>query len=337
MRVNFNVINQKNVPALQSGLILPAPGQVGRIFYNAAGVGMYIDDGTAWLPITTGGGGGVGTLQQVTDLGNTTDKNINLDGSSLFINDGGSSKVLAGNNLGGAVGEVVLNLPDGGGTIPISVNGTFADNFGNIELSESVPTIQQVLGAGNVTTTNVIFDLAGVNFKDNFFTKIIYGSRLGAPAFGGEVFYLPDDGGTIPISVNGNLADNNGNITLLYRSALTNIGKSVDLVPATTAPVQRLIFTGTTSVTGTTTISLAGYNISLLLNLYGTIDIGGNFNTTLNYFDAFEAGGDSYRTKALIYYRSNTNNIQIEATTGIIGSESAIVSPYTVVIEFQQV
>ena len=53
MRVNFQVINQKDVPALQSGVILPPAGQKGRIFYNSSGVGMYIDNGSTWLAIST--------------------------------------------------------------------------------------------------------------------------------------------------------------------------------------------------------------------------------------------------------------------------------------------
>ena len=53
MRVNFQVINQKDVPALQSGVILPPAGQKGRIFYNSSGVGMYIDNGSTWLAINT--------------------------------------------------------------------------------------------------------------------------------------------------------------------------------------------------------------------------------------------------------------------------------------------
>jgi hypothetical protein len=56
MRVNFQVINQKDVPALQSGTILPPAGQKGRVFFNSAGVGMYIDSGNAWVPISSNAG-----------------------------------------------------------------------------------------------------------------------------------------------------------------------------------------------------------------------------------------------------------------------------------------
>lgn len=123
----------------------------------------------------------------------------------------------------------------------------------------------------------------------------------------------------------------------IYRTALTQIGESFNLIPATQKPVQRLIFRGTTSITGTTIIPLTGINIALILNLYGNIEISPDFRTSLNYFDYYDADGDSYRTKALLYYRPGVNNLQIQASTGVIGSESPIVAAYTVVIEFQQV
>lgn len=133
MRVNFNVINQKNVPALQSGTVLPTPGQVGRIFYNAAGVGIYIDNGIEWLLISTGSGEIPG-LQAVTNEGNETSNDIGLIGSSLIYQDGGTAKTISGNNLGGPAADYPFSLPDASGVIPVTVNGIAADNNGNITL-----------------------------------------------------------------------------------------------------------------------------------------------------------------------------------------------------------
>ena len=335
MKVNFNVTNQKDVPALRSGISLPPAGQKGRIFYDITGNGIYIDDGIEWIEINTGGAG-VPSLQQVIDVGNTTNGNIIILDTNLTFRTTFDKKI-----IGSALSFVTANqeffLPDTGGIIPITVNGIEADNNGNIELSGGlVGTLQEVTNAGNSTNQNIRLLSSQLAFESGGNAKSISGVSLGG-LVGDQVFNLPDTAGTLITKVNGQVASTAGDVKLLYRNALTDIGESINLIPATTKPVQRLIFRGTTSITGSTQIPLTGINIALILNLYGNIEISSDFRTPLNYFDSFEADGDTYRTKALLYYRSSVNSLQIVASTGIIGSESAIVSAYTVVIEFQQV
>lgn len=226
MRVNFNVINQKNVPALQSGTVRPPAGQKGRIFYNAAGVGMYIDNGTEWLAITTGSTTSP-TLQQVTDAGYQTNNDIVLIGSSLIYNDSGTTKTISAVNLGGPAGDYPFSLPDASGVIPVTVNGESADTNGNIELSATVPTLQQVMNQGNTTVSTLIIQNNALEFFSDNADKYITGGSLAGIDVGLQYFSLPDVGGILPISVNGNTADDNGNIIipalpyLVYTATIT--------------------------------------------------------------------------------------------------------------------
>lgn len=400
MRVNFNVINQKNVPALQSGTVPPAAGQIGRIFYNSEGIGMYIDNGIEWLPINTGGSGG-GENFANTNLIFSGNRNHNLNNFDFFLTgfstlNGTNNFSITQNNIdlslnppssigGGQLGLFIQKGDDNAeivnritlsltsniigaptyiaitrGIIEISANkGIKVNNtvgeLGQILHSQgndlpaiwadsgaaTVPTLQEVTEIGNSTSQNIVLQGSILEYQNGADTKLLIGSPIAAEYSGNAYFNLPDVGGIVPVSVNGIGADSNGNINVntgsLYRSAITTIGESVNLIPATTRPVQRLIFRGTTSISGSTFIPLTGINIGLIINLYGNIEISPDFRTPLNYFDYYEADGDSYRTKALLYYRSSVNGLQIVATSGIIGSESSIVSAYTVVIEFQQV
>jgi hypothetical protein len=76
------------------------------------------------------------------------------------------------------------------------------------------PTLQQVTDSGKATTQNIELLASQLNFIDNNGgIKIISGNSLnGSLNFG--VFLLPDVGGVIPISVNGQTADVNGNIEI---------------------------------------------------------------------------------------------------------------------------
>jgi hypothetical protein len=62
MKVNFNVLNQKATPAIYAAPFVdrPAPGYVGRVFIDSdnPSTGIYRDTGTAWISLTSGGGGG---------------------------------------------------------------------------------------------------------------------------------------------------------------------------------------------------------------------------------------------------------------------------------------
>ena len=341
MKVNFNVTNQKDVPALRSGIVLPPAGQKGRIFYDATGNGMYIDDGTNWLPINSGGGGGVGTLQQVTDLGNQTDNDIIIDGQNLFFVDGAFSKNIGGNNLGLQDGNQTFSLPDVGGILVRSVNGNTCGADGNVELtSVVVPTLQQCTDAGNVTNDNIRLSGSVLAFETLGSAKSISGAPL-AGLTGDQVFNLPDAAGTLLTKVNGQAANTNGDVKQLYRTALTEIGESVNVLPATTRPVQRLIYRGVANFSGITTISLGGITVGAVFSIYGSFTtslIDGILRTVpLNYSNTVYDFGDFIYTNIGLNLKGGTNQIELRAfqTSTASFDNNPIEGQYLIVFEFQ--
>ena len=396
MKVNFNVTNQLNVPALRSGITLPAPGQKGRIFYDATGNGMYIDDGIAWLPINAGGGGGVGTLQQVTDAGNVTNDNILLNNSNLvFVSGAGgeTAKGIVGDLISGIPGDYEFQLPDAGGTFVMKVNGTEPDNNGNVELTAPAST--------NFANTNLTFNanrshnlaaflleitgqVGGVRSTFSQVNNIIKIETDQPGNSNRALINVINDGGSTRINVvatsndglkfsgikpnangflriettDGILINSAGNTGVsgqmltsqgngfapiwrypagyLYRNALTQIGESVNIIPATTRAVQRLIYTGTTDASGLTTIPLTGINIGLLLNLYGIIEYEPGFRTSMNFTDYSVSEGETFVTRAFLVYRTSINSVLISTAKGALPEQGPIVGAYTVVVEFQQ-
>lgn len=78
MNVNFNVLNQQGAPAIFEASVKPAAGFLGRLFFSRNDEGILYDDGNDWVTIATNGGGGIPTLQQVTESGNSTNQKIEL-------------------------------------------------------------------------------------------------------------------------------------------------------------------------------------------------------------------------------------------------------------------
>lgn len=91
MQVNFNVLNQEGAPALFESPIRPQPGFLGRLYFSTnyddslAPKGIWADDGHNWQQIATNGGGGIPTLQQVTEAGNSTNQKIELTNNNPTV------------------------------------------------------------------------------------------------------------------------------------------------------------------------------------------------------------------------------------------------------------
>lgn len=85
-------------------------------------------------------------LQQVTDAGNTTNNNINF-----FYNVNNKVGVL-GVNGQGISDNWEWDLPDSSGTLALSVNGVFADGFGNIIVPVTPSSLTETyIGVGSAT------------------------------------------------------------------------------------------------------------------------------------------------------------------------------------------
>jgi hypothetical protein len=140
------------------------------------------------------GGGASQNLQQVTDIGNTT-TNIIYTGNVIATDkQGGEAPIVAvynstdGNSIlgisdtkiGGFNSVVFTNtlsgnrsyyLPDNSGTFALSVNGNYADDFGNITLSTGSGTVTSVatgygLSGGTITTSGTLLvDTATLSTK----------------------------------------------------------------------------------------------------------------------------------------------------------------------------
>jgi hypothetical protein len=103
----------------------------------------------------------------------------------------------------GTAGQVITS--QGTGLPPI-----WANSGG----SGTVPTLQQVVAAGNITTQDIAISAAALQFNNPGGDKYIYGNQLVGIPSPVTIFQLPDVGGIIPVSVNGITADDNGNIEL---------------------------------------------------------------------------------------------------------------------------
>jgi len=155
---------------------------------------------------SVGGGGTTPTLQQVTDAGSTTTNTISVTGLNIgsagsqinlagstgnltIANTGTSDEILNVSNgvngylkFGGGAGQYAqfnvpnagnseLTIPQGNGTIPLSVNGNTADVSGNITISAggvAVDTIFRTLGKDSIfykknNITYAIKDSVGTN------------------------------------------------------------------------------------------------------------------------------------------------------------------------------
>lgn len=128
---------------------------------------VWTSDGAYGSWQTPSGGGSVGTLQQVTDLGNTT-TNIIMSSVSIRIQDTFTyvslSKVVSGANTGGGVSLKaqtssnvgVLYVP----TAAAQRSYAFPDKDGTVamlsDISGGTPTLQAVLTASSVLTSNAL-------------------------------------------------------------------------------------------------------------------------------------------------------------------------------------
>jgi hypothetical protein len=77
-----------------------------------------------------------------------------------------------------------------------------------------IPNLQGVTNAGSITSNNIeLIEEAELRFENIGINKRLSGASI-LSLTGIQIFNLPDVGGIIPISVNGQTADANGNITL---------------------------------------------------------------------------------------------------------------------------
>jgi hypothetical protein len=156
----------------RNAIVSPA---LSLIIFNTT-VGEYnFYNGSSWESFG-GGGGSSNDLNTTTLLGNFTEQNIEFQaGAGIDFNTGIFNLNLMQNSL---TDNRTQGLPDGDGTLVLSVNDSFADDSGNI-----IQTVNDILSAGNESTSNdLIF-----RFNSNVFTRfdrLSNSGRLGFWDFG---------------------------------------------------------------------------------------------------------------------------------------------------------
>jgi hypothetical protein len=156
-------------------------------------------------------------------------------------------------------------------------------------------------------------------------------NAIASPATGLQVY---DNTNNTPNYYTGTSWANMG--SSVYKTSVTTVGTSENLVSGKIREVKRLIFRGSTGGSGTVTIPLTGYSPELILNLTGTFVLDASFTVPMPYSDFQYVGGDIVTTNVNISYRPGTNSIQISALGTYAGSSTAINSTYVAIIEFQE-
>jgi hypothetical protein len=145
-----SVLNQLGSPSINSNTYANRPtfGQVGRLFVSTDTLAIFRDTGTAWDNLTNNPGN-IGTLQEVTTNGNTTNLNISIIArESLF------TKTFDSSDIGGD-SSAILNI------------GSY------VNLSNAVLGIQNINSSSLKTlTANITFeadsDISNISIKSEF-------------------------------------------------------------------------------------------------------------------------------------------------------------------------
>lgn len=155
-KVNFSVNNQLATPSIHAAPFAqrPAAGQPGRVFIDtdSPSTGIYRDTGTTWIQIAGTGGGG-GTLQTVTDAGNTTTNDVAIGTSGapsapLDVHGAGVVAILQGT---GTNDSFLQFNKSGNGKFKIgNVHNSGNDYFSVYNLQENSDAILV-----NISTNNV--------------------------------------------------------------------------------------------------------------------------------------------------------------------------------------
>ena len=272
----------------------------GLQIYNTNTNAFNYYNGTAWTAI--GGGGGV----TVSSYG----KNATRDSTILLLSNG--TRFAAKDSIGGG----------GGDSSQWTTTGSdIYYNTGGVAVGATSVNSKSVLDLVS-TTKGVLFPRMTTSQKN----------AIASPATGLQVY---DNTNNTPNYYTGtswaNMGDN------VYKTSVTTVGTSENLVSGKIREVKRLIFRGTTGPTGIATITLTGYNPELILSLSGTFNLGtplGPGTIPLNYFKTDNATGDE--TNVVVSIQSNVITLSAIVSNPFTGIETPINRAYTIVIEFQE-
>jgi hypothetical protein len=162
-----SVLNQFGSPSINSNTLANRPtfGQPGRLFVSTDTLAIFRDTGSAWDNLTAGGGS-VGTLQQVTTLGNRTNQKIFI-GPTLVTPTANDLDV-----YGYMVVRNTVNSTSGLGPIfysqySINYNGTQLSGFANSIFAQDIYNV-----SANTTVTSSTQSGTSLNINTYKFSAV---------------------------------------------------------------------------------------------------------------------------------------------------------------------
>lgn len=156
-----SVLNQFGSPSINSNTLANRPtyGQPGRLFVSTDTLAIYRDTGSAWDNLTANGGT-IGTLQQVTTLGNRTNQKIFIgptsvtpSGSDLDVYGYGLFRNTVNSQLNlGTLLYTQYTINYNGNTLSGFANSIFAQDVYNVSASTNVAASTQAGTSLNINT-----------------------------------------------------------------------------------------------------------------------------------------------------------------------------------------
>ena len=270
INLNYGTVNQKGTPLLWTDIFANRPQAAiqGRLFFSTDTSAIYEDTGSAWTLIANVASGNVGTLEQVTTNGNSTDKGIVISANGLQTNSLNITSLTTGSVL----------FTNGSGLIQQDNTNFFWDDSNN-RLGINTNTPGAPLDIHNVnagTTTVQINNTASSNAYIAFQQNSVGHWRIGNTAASNTFDILNNDLGNTPFSIN----NSNNNITALgtitTNGFIKSGGTSTQFLKADGSVDASTYLT--TSSAASTYLPLAGGTLTNTANIKLTITGGTSYN-----------------------------------------------------------
>ena len=335
INLNYGTVNQKGTPLLWTDIFANRPQAAikGRLFFSTDTSEIYEDTGSAWTLIANvAGSGSVGTLEQVTTNGNSTDQGIVISANGLQTNSLNITSLTTGSVL----------FTDSSGLIQQDNTNFFWDDPNN-RLGIGTNTPGAPLDIHNVnagTTTVQINNTASSNAYIAFQQNSVGHWRIGNTAASNTFDILNNDLGNTPFSIN----NSNNNITALgtitTNGFIKSGGTSTQFLKADGSIDSNTYLTGNQTITlsgdvsgsGTTAITttIGALKVTNAM-LAGSIAASKLIGTDITTVGTLSAGSIPYSlltgtpsslapTSGSTYYIQNTTSQQSSSNFNISGN-----------------
>ena len=224
-QVNLNTVNQKNTPALYTDIFSNRPnyGIPGRLFISTDTQQIFEDSGTAWSVVANVTSSAlVGTLQQVTTNGSTTNIGITISAGGLTTNavtvsGGTASQFLKAN--GNLDGSAYITLSNLSATSPVTYN----NSTGVIAIGQATNSTSGYLSSTDWNTFNGKQSAISLTVTGSSGAATLIGSTLNIPNY---TYTLPQATGAVlgGVVIGSNISVASGVISLTNTNITTALG-----------------------------------------------------------------------------------------------------------------